>query len=508
VFKLASLFVEIKAQDSALQTQIGGLQKQLSAVGVAVGTAAGNLAASAISSAVSALTGFFRQGIVGAANLGESISKVEAVFGESASVIKDNADQLAKAFGLPKQPLLDAGAAIGLVAKAAGQSQAASAQMGAQMAKLAADASSFYNVPLEDALQKIRSGLVGEAEPLRAFGVLLSEEAVAAEAVALGLAKSTKEVDNQAKVMARASLITTGLADASGDLERTQNSTANQWRKFQGTIENLAVSVGEALTPAMNELITLMNDMGQAIVSGVGTGKGAFQSFAGGIKEAIGTVGIVFRNFDDLWQISVLKATEGAANVIAVFDAIGTNISNIAAYIGRNWYQLLTDALSATATAFLNFGENLKSLASAVWEWLQNPAGGFQFDWKPLLTGFEATAEKLPELVKPAWVSMEDDINAIGDRIAQRESQRAQRLAASQNAIQKAGQKTAAAAATREKDFRSETVDTADFTLRLRASIFGSDDTQSKQLAAQQQIAENTKKIADQTGKPGLAVLG
>jgi hypothetical protein len=60
------------------------------------------------------------------------------------------------------------------------------------MAKLAADSMSFFDKDFDVALDKIRAGLSGESEPLRAFGVLLSEDAVKAEALALKLAKSSK----------------------------------------------------------------------------------------------------------------------------------------------------------------------------------------------------------------------------------------------------------------------------------------------------------------------------
>ena len=47
---------------------------------------------------------------------------------------------------------------------------------------LAADLASFNNIDPTEALDKLRSGLVGEAEPLRSVGVLLNEAAVQAKA--------------------------------------------------------------------------------------------------------------------------------------------------------------------------------------------------------------------------------------------------------------------------------------------------------------------------------------
>lgn len=498
MFKLAGLFVDITARDDEMKRQIGGLKGQLSTMGVAIGTAAGNLAASAISGAASALAGFISRGISGAVNLAETVSKVNTVFGDSAGIITGQAESMAKAFGLPKQAILDAAASIGLVGKAAGQSQAASADMAATMAKLAADASSFYNVPLDQALEKIRAGLVGESEPLRAFGVLLNEESVAAEALALGLAKSKKEIDDQAKVAARASLIQKGLADASGDLERTAGSTANQWRKLTGTLENLAVSVGETLSPAIASLATLAADAATGLVAAFESSRETFRSFSDGVVEAVATIGVAWRNLPDLWEITVIKAREMGQNLMAIFAVIPENLAIIATYIAGNWRELITDAINAVGTVFGNLGDNLARLAAAIVGFLTDPTKGFEFEWKPLLDGFQATAQSLPELARPALVSLQAEIDEAAGRIADREAKRASDLADRAKAAAAPAKKAAESAAKKTKDFKSEATDVSEFALKMRSAIYegAADDTPKKQLEEQKKIRAAAEKTA------------
>ena len=373
---------------------------------------------------------WFVGGIQGASDLKETLSKVDQVFGTSSKAVRDQADSLAKAYGLPKGAMLDAAASIGLVGKASGQSEAEAAGMSNNLAKLAADAASFYNVPLEEALTKIKSGLVGEAEPLRAFGVLLSEDAVAMEAVRLGLTKTGKDLDESTKVTARASLITSGLADANGDLERTQGSTANQLRKFTGTMDNLATTVGGVFLPALDSALVLLNEFGTFLAKTFEENRETIKGWVEGIQAGFAVVGVVFRNLPDVFEITRLKLVEGLANIGAHLDAFGQNAGTIAGYIGRNWYQLIVDGLNATITAFTNFTTNFSALGSALIDFLLDPTGGFNFEWKPLLDGFESTAEKLPELIKPHLVSMEKEIAAAADRIAANESKRAEGQAA------------------------------------------------------------------------------
>lgn len=229
--------------DRGLDTSEGKLRSFAGSAAKAGLIAAGAGAAAGVAFGVKA--------VQGASALEEQVSKTNVVFGNAASTVHEFTAGMARDFGIPKAQILDAASSIGLIGKASGLSQPAAATMSTQLAKLATDASSFYNVPLDEALMAIRSGLVGEAEPMRRFGVLLNEAAVQAEAVRLGLAAQGQELTEGMKAQARASLIMRGMTDASGDLERTQGSLANRLREVQGRAMNFAADVGTALMPAV-----------------------------------------------------------------------------------------------------------------------------------------------------------------------------------------------------------------------------------------------------------------
>ena len=272
-------------------------------------------------------------GIQKASSLNETMSKVGVVFGQSAGEVNKYADEMSKKFGITRQTSLDAAASLGLVAKASGLGQKAAADLSTKFVTLAGDMSSFYDVPVNEALDAIKSGLVGEAEPLRKFGVLLNEDTVKAEAFRLGLvkagadtlkvqaaqvslekatsaaAKAMKEhgansdeyrhalvavqvaearlkketagkipdLNEQQKVQARASLIQRQLGDASGDLERTQGSLANRMRELRGRIDEIVTRIGGALLPiavnlanAVIPLIGHFGDFADKVSAGVG----------------------------------------------------------------------------------------------------------------------------------------------------------------------------------------------------------------------------------------------
>lgn len=234
--------------------------------------------------------GFLKEGIRSATALNETISKVGEVFGPAAETVKAQAHALAKEYGFVRGEVLNGSAAFGQLGYAAGQTSDQMAELARSMTKAAANLTSFEDVGMAEALEKIRSGLSGEAEPLRRFGVLLSEGAVEARALANGAKKVGGSVSEGAKVMARSQLIIRGLKKSEDDLARTHDSTANQTRKLAGTITNLGTDIGTALAPATKMAVTLMNGLAGRITSAFEANRPAVEGFARAIAAGFGRV--------------------------------------------------------------------------------------------------------------------------------------------------------------------------------------------------------------------------
>lgn len=485
------------------------VHSRLSTANVAVGAFTGNLAAMLVKAATGFAGDLFSSTIKSAASMNETVSKVKTVFGDAADSVIGQSNQMAKAFGLPKQEMLDSQAVLGLFAKGAGQSAEQAANFSNKMVKLAADASSFNEVPFEQAIQKIQSGLSGESEPLRAFGVFLTEDAVKAEALAMGLIKTNAEMTEGTKVMARASLITKGLATQSGDLDRTASGTANQMKKFWGTLTNLGTDIGTILLPAFDKLLEVGNAAVTRLSAEWESSKATFASWTSSIVEAFDTVGVMWRNLGDVWEIGRIKLAESVANMFAIIETLPTNIGEIASYIGRNWYQLIADGVNASIAVFTNFFTNLTNAGGALGKFFADPTAGFEFNWTPLLDGFKATAEALPTLTKPGLVSYQEQIDAVGKRIADKEQARAAKLAASAAKAASPAIAASEAAAKKAENFKSESLGAADFASKLRtAQLEGAGNVPQQQLEEQKKTREATEKVVEEVKKKAVMVLG
>jgi len=130
--------------------------------------------------------------IKAASDLGETISKVGVLFGDSAKEIEKFADGAAQSLGQTKQQALDAAANFAIFGKSAGLSGVALTEFSTGFVSLAADLASFNNVSQDEAINAIGSALRGEAEPLRRFGVLLDDATLKNAALELGLISTTK----------------------------------------------------------------------------------------------------------------------------------------------------------------------------------------------------------------------------------------------------------------------------------------------------------------------------
>lgn len=169
---------------------------------------------------------------------------------------------MAYSFGSAKDVTLDAAASFGLILQAAGYTKEASAGLSTQLVKVADDTKSLYNVPLDQVLEKIRAGLVGQARPLREYGVLLSAAAVDHELLSRGLKKTEGHFSEQEKVMARVKLITEGLKHTQGDHMKTMGEYANQVDMLKGRMQNFQAGIGAGVAAAEAKFLVNVEEKG------------------------------------------------------------------------------------------------------------------------------------------------------------------------------------------------------------------------------------------------------
>lgn len=285
-----ALFVKVKADLAALKSvrsAVDDVERSTSRLGGVMGKLQGLGKAAAVGLAgVAVAAGAFAFSAIGAAsNLSESMSKVNVVFAENAQQVREWAADSANAFGQSKQQALEAAGTYGNLFQAFGVGRDEATKMSTSLVELAADLASFNNTSVDEALIALRSGLSGETEPLKRFGVAINDARLKDEALRLGLIKTTKEaLDPGAKATAAYALIMKDTALAQGDFQRTSGGLANQQRILSANWANLKAQIGTALLPVM---LLLVGVLAQHVVPALSEAATHFANFIELIKAAL-----------------------------------------------------------------------------------------------------------------------------------------------------------------------------------------------------------------------------
>ena len=196
-----------------------------------------------------------------ASDLTEVQNVVDVTFGKNADTINTWAKNAATSFGLSELQAKKFNGTMGAMLKSMGLSDDAVLDMSTSMTGLAGDFASFYNLPIEEAFQKIRSGISGETEPLKELGINMSVANLEAYALSQGIDKSYDSMTQAEQAALRYNYLMSVSADAQGDFARTNDSLANQLRIAQLEVQNLGGAIGMSLLPMAQEMLGVGIDM-------------------------------------------------------------------------------------------------------------------------------------------------------------------------------------------------------------------------------------------------------
>ena len=272
--------------------------------------------------------------------------------------------------------------------KAGGPATAQATEMSKTFTVLAQDLASFHNLTEEDAFTALRSGLSGEAEPLRRFNVYITEASLKAEAYASGIAKTGSKLTELQKIQARASLIMKSTSEAQGDVIRTADGTQGQLRKLQSQYAELSVELGARLLPVFTQVVAALSELTAAfsnlspgtqqfilITAGLAAAIGPIVTVMGGIVSMGGTVLSTFVKLNAAFLAATgATSTLSAAMVVlrgalaliggpvglaiaAAFMAIGAAVAyvtlkNKEAVVASDDHRLAAEALAKSTTAY------------------------------------------------------------------------------------------------------------------------------------------------------------
>ena len=222
-----------------------------------------------------------KTGIDYASDLAEVQNVVDVTFGSATEAINSWSKECLAAYGMNEVSAKRYAGTIGAMLKSSGLAGDAIVDMSKDMVGLAGDMASFYNLDLETAFEKIRSGISGETEPLKQLGINMSVANLEAYALSQGITTAYNEMSQAEQVMLRYNYLMSTTADAQGDFARTQDSYANQtrllsesWLEFTGVMAEQLLPVLTTIVSWLNNIVTFLTenaDMVSAVLVGLAT---------------------------------------------------------------------------------------------------------------------------------------------------------------------------------------------------------------------------------------------
>lgn len=215
----------------------------------------------------------FMSTVNAASALEEQTNLLNVTFAENTDQVLAWSKTFSDSTGLAQSQIQGLAGQFGAVLKPLTGSLDAATEMSTAMAQLAVDTASFRNLRIEDTLEKLRSGLSGESEPLKQLGVVMTEATLQAYALKQGITAKVESLSIAQKTALRYGFILEGLRDAQGDATNTAGSYANSVRRLEGAFQKMQEEAGNRLLPAMTDLV---NELARL----VGASEGAATSLA------------------------------------------------------------------------------------------------------------------------------------------------------------------------------------------------------------------------------------
>ena len=189
----------------------------------------------------------------------ETESLFDTVMGDKGDEVKAWANSVADTLGLSTVAMQKNIATIYNMTTSMGVAEGNALKMSKGISVLANDMASFYNLDSEEAFNKLRAGLTGEAEGLKALGILVDENTVKQTAYSAGIAANGAELTQEQKVLARYVAVLNQTGNAQGDLAKTLDSPSNMLRSLGQNVKNLSIAFSAILMPAVKFVLPWLN---------------------------------------------------------------------------------------------------------------------------------------------------------------------------------------------------------------------------------------------------------
>lgn len=205
--------------------------------------------------------GMFRKAMDISSDLTEVQNVVDVTFGNMKKTMEDFAKVSLSQYGMSALTAKDIASRYQAMGVAMGFSQKKMSGMSIELAKLAADMASFYNVEQKDVAKSLEAVFTGQTMPLRKYGIDLTQATLKQWALNNGLNANIKSMNAAEKTWLRYQYVMANSQQVMGDFARTSDSWHNQLVLLSGAFQSLGSIVGGSLINAFKPFVRALNSV-------------------------------------------------------------------------------------------------------------------------------------------------------------------------------------------------------------------------------------------------------
>ena len=276
-------------------------------------------------------------------------------------------NKLNEAYGISKETLMNSQAIFKNMLGSLGQISSETAyRLSEGITQMALDYASLYNVKFEDAMTKFQAALAGQVRPIRSVsGYDITENTLFQLYQTLGGEKTMRQLSRTEKQLLAIYAVfeQMGRSGATGDLERTINSFANQSRVFADSWKEVQTYAGLTVTRLLeqynimkyvNAVLIFMSRILEGLATSLDTGLGnsgeVFGDMENGVNattEAVENLKSSLLDFDKFRALdqtsgdNILGIDETILDAMTKYDGILEGASLEARNLADAWLQAL-----------------------------------------------------------------------------------------------------------------------------------------------------------------------
>lgn len=349
------------------------------------------------------------------ADFEQALGKMDVVFEDNARNVEKWAQNSLKNFGLARSTAVTMASDFGALFKGMGIGLKETEEWSKTLTERTMDLSNFYDTTVEETTNALNAIVTGQTEPLRKFGINMTQAALQEYAYSQRLRKKVSDMNEAEKVQLRYNYVIEKTNIAVGTTARESDSATGQMNRFKEGVKELGISFSEHILPIFVPVIEGVNNLIEKF-AGLSDGTKKFIVVAGGIVATIGPILLILGSvFGAISKISEgISAASKAVNAVSKVGKLFSGALGNSQFFGfAKWALVIAGVALAIAALVVainyligkgremnQFSKNMSDMVGGIGNSVQG-AGirGYAVGTKYHPGGLAIVGEEGPELV-------------------------------------------------------------------------------------------------------------